>query len=126
MQNPSIPYIANINSYPAWTGLGFMQWVEVEVDLSSYVGQQIQIAFAMSTDGSVTYAGAYVDRVVIEAGGETAVVITTPDDLGSAMVGSPFSAQLAATGGTGAYLWSIQGGTNHGWLSVGSSSGLLL
>jgi cysteine-rich repeat protein len=68
--NPSVPYINTINGYPAWTGSGLTYWVEVELDLFAYVGQSIQIAFAMRTDGSVTDTGAYVDQVIVTEAGE--------------------------------------------------------
>lgn len=124
--NPSVSYQNTINGYGAWTGSALALWVQVELDLSPYAGQTIQIAFAMHTDGSVVETGAYVDQVVVTESGEAPVSITSVADLGIIMAAVPFSAQLAALGGSGAYQWSIQpGGVNDGWLSIGSSTGRL-
>ncbi len=126
LSNPSVPYTNSINGYLAWTGNGLATWVEVEFDLSTYVGQSIQIAFAMHTDGSVTEPGAYVDQVLVTEAGEVPVSITTFDDLGVTVAGDSFSAQLLAMGGSGAYQWSIEpGGLNDWWLSIGGTSGLV-
>jgi len=126
LDNPSVAYTRNINGFPAWTGTSLSSWVEVEFDLSSYVGQSIQIAFAMRTDGSVNQTGAYVDQVIVTETGEAPVSITTYEDLGVTVAAAPFSAQLFATGGFGSFQWSIQpGGLNDWWLSVNGTSGLL-
>ncbi len=38
---------------------------------------------------------------------------------------APYSYQLEAGGGTGSYLWSIESGQNHTWLSIDPVSGLI-
>lgn len=126
LSNPSVPYSNTINGYPAWTGTGLASWVEVEFDLSPYVGQSIQIAFAMRTDSSINFTGAYVDQVLVTETGEAPVSITTYEDLGVTVAAQPFSAQLFATGGFGSFQWSIQpGGLNNWWLSINPTTGLL-
>jgi len=126
LDNPSVPYLNTVGGYPAWTGVSLTSWVAVEIDLSSYVGQVIQIAFAMHTDGSVTQTGAYVDQVLVTETGEVPVSITSVEDLGIAMATEAFSTQLSATGGSGAFAWSRQpGGINDSWLSVSPTTGVL-
>jgi cysteine-rich repeat protein len=124
--NPSVPYTNSISGYSAWTGPGLASWTEVEFDLSAYVGQSIQIAFSMHTDGSVTEPGAYVDQVLVTEAGEVPVSITTFEDLGVTMAVAPFSAQLSAMGGFGPFLWTLEpGGLNDWWLSLNGTTGLL-
>ncbi len=126
LDNPSVAYTNSISGYLAWTGVGLASWVEVEFDLSAYVGQSIQIAFSMRTDGSVTNPGAYVDQVLVTEEGEGPVSITTFEDLGTCLAADLFSEQLFAMGGSGFYQWSIEpGGVSDGWLSIGSTSGIL-
>ncbi|MCM3781741.1 S8 family serine peptidase [Neobacillus mesonae] len=51
-----------------WTEIGYyshategMQWSPVFIDLTSYVGNEIQVRFRLTTDGSVQKAGWYLD-----------------------------------------------------------------
>jgi len=52
-----------------WTSLstrqGSSNWREFSIDLTSYSNRQIKIAFHFTSDGSVTFAGWYVDNVQI-------------------------------------------------------------
>jgi len=65
LANPSIAYNTTISSQQAWNGTSLASWNEFTFDLSAYVGQTIQLAFALHTDGSVTYPGFYVDDIQI-------------------------------------------------------------
>ncbi|MCA1058194.1 S8 family serine peptidase [Rossellomorea aquimaris] len=42
-------------------------WIEGEVDLSQYAGQRVYVAFNVTTDGSVTKQGWYLDDVKLSA-----------------------------------------------------------
>lgn len=53
------------------------------------------------------------------------LVITTAPVLPSAWVGEPYSQTIARTGGSLSAVWSITGGTNHGWLAVDPATGVL-
>ncbi|MFH2008436.1 MAG: DUF4215 domain-containing protein [bacterium] len=124
LPNPSVPYNGNISGRDCWVGqLG--AWQEFSFDLAAFVGQTIQLAFAFASDGSVTYYGPYVDNVLVTEAGFVPIVFTTPPNLRRASVGGAYSKQLEVTGGTGAYNWSVVGGTNHGWLSLDPVSGVL-
>ncbi|HWI60459.1 MAG TPA: PKD domain-containing protein, partial [Symbiobacteriaceae bacterium] len=46
-------------------------WENVTLDLSAYAGQTVQVRFRLESDGSVNYAGWYVDDVMV-AGSATA------------------------------------------------------
>ncbi|MBX5476836.1 MAG: S8 family serine peptidase [Clostridia bacterium] len=96
-------------------------WEQPIFDLSAYAGQAIQIRFRMHSDGSVNYAGWYIDDVRVagtpqsmpgapEPANPTQLSIATTD-LPAGTVGMPYSQQLQATGGTGPYTWSVAGGS---------------
>ena len=53
------------------------------------------------------------------------LAITTPSPLPNGAVGSPYHAQLAATGGTPAYTWSIASGALPAGLTLDPSTGIL-
>jgi len=65
LANPNIAYNTTISSEDAWNGTSLASWNEFSFDLSAYAGQTIQLAFALHTDGSVTYPGYYVDDILI-------------------------------------------------------------
>jgi len=123
---PSIPYNGSISGRDCWSGSAPQTWRSVLFDLSAYVGQTIQLAFALCSDVIVTYPGMYVDDVLVTEAGHVPVDITTAPALGVGLTGMPFTRTLEAVGGAGAYDWSIRpGGVNDGWLSLDPATGVL-
>jgi len=65
-----------------WTEIdsrtGGSNWKQTEVDLSSFAGQTIKIAFHFTSDYSYTYAGWYIDDICIQ--------LEQPEPLGATMV----------------------------------------
>ncbi|MFC1539776.1 VWA domain-containing protein, partial [Candidatus Latescibacterota bacterium] len=53
----------------SWTELesrhGYSDWRNTEIDLSSFIGQTVNIAFRFTSDSSDAYSGWYIDDVVI-------------------------------------------------------------
>lgn len=60
----SHPYDRGSGSSAAWSG-EHIGWDEVTADLSPWSGQSIQLRFAMFSDSSLEYAGAYIDDFVV-------------------------------------------------------------
>jgi hypothetical protein len=60
------PYPLTIAGKPAWGGhqLG-LGWQLVQADLSAYVGQTIRLQFAFRSDSSGTFAGVYIDDILV-------------------------------------------------------------
>ena len=54
-----------------------LSWVEEEIDLTPFIGQQIKLRFALYSDQSVTEDGWYVDDIVIENYGIVPVELTS-------------------------------------------------
>jgi len=54
-----------IAGQPVWSG-SLSTWTEVVVNLSAYVGQTVFMRFDQSADGSVQYAGFYIDDFSLE------------------------------------------------------------
>ncbi len=52
-----------------WTGLssrsGTSGWRDTQIDLTSYSGQEVKLAFRLSSDGSIKFPGWYVDEIQI-------------------------------------------------------------
>ncbi|MDY0003180.1 MAG: DUF4215 domain-containing protein [Polyangia bacterium] len=116
-----------VHAQPAWTGrFGSHGWVPVVVNLGSYVGRQVVLRWAFASDGTDNdYPGFYVDNVLIVEAANLPVEISNSNPLQSAVVNYAYQNELRATGGSGVYNWSIEGGTNHEWLSINPSTGLL-
>jgi hypothetical protein len=93
--------------------------------LSSFVGQSVVVRFSFHSNSYTSDPGWYVDQVGIYESANVPVVIETPVDLGLTVVGDPFQASLAASGGSGTYDWTIEGGTSHSWLSIDPATGEL-
>jgi hypothetical protein len=120
-------YETDVDGMGAYSGVHTTEgWHRVVVDLADYAGQTIQVRFSFHTD-SYSYddgGGWYIDDVLVTEGALIPVVIETPSDLGAAGVGQPVERSLAASG-SGSYVWSIEDGTNHGWLSMDPATGTL-
>ena len=65
---------------------------------------------------TVTDAAGRIAKVSLQLNIALALTITTPSPLTMATAGTAYSAQLAATGGTPSYLWSINGNLPPGLL----------
>lgn len=59
---------ADTLSYPGWGGSS-EGWFDAEFDLSDYVGETVQIRFALASDPAATFEGFWVDNVEITADG---------------------------------------------------------
>lgn len=54
-------------------------WIEENVDISSYTGSSsVRIRFGLTSDGSVTYPGLYIDDVIVSGEGATDWLSVTP------------------------------------------------
>jgi bacillopeptidase F (M6 metalloprotease family) len=52
---------------PAWGGhQGALGWQLVQVDLTAYSGKTIQLRFGFQSDASTTFAGVYIDDLLVE------------------------------------------------------------
>jgi hypothetical protein len=120
-------YDSTVGSMWAYSGNYSAQgWHRVIVNLASYAGQTIYVRFSYYSDSSVnSYAGWYIDDVIITEPALLPMQIETDPDLGAATDGQFFSRALTATGGTGTYQWTIQGGSNHNWLNIDVNTGVL-
>jgi len=59
-------YPLTISGEPAWGGhLAALGWQLVQADLSAYAGQIVLLRFAFHSDQSGTYAGVYIDDVLV-------------------------------------------------------------
>ena len=69
LSDPSVPYTTAISNQASWSGSGpaLTEWTEIEFDLAGYRSHPIRIAFAVATDSSVIFPGAYIDNVYIGA-----------------------------------------------------------
>jgi len=61
----TVPYNGYEGGYDCWVGSAMASWQEVNVDLSAYAGEIIQLGFSFYSDGSVTYPGFYVDDLLV-------------------------------------------------------------
>lgn len=119
------PYDGTIGGETAYRGdQSAVGWQPVIADLSAYVGQQVVLRWSFRSDSSVTDPGIYVDDITVSEAADIPLSITTPS-LGDAAVGYAYLADLSKVGGSTGSTWSIQGGTNHGWLSINSATGEL-
>jgi hypothetical protein len=106
------------------SGLG---WHRVVVDIADYAGAEVRVRFSFYTD-SYSYndgGGWYIDDVLFTEWELIPVKIKTSTDLGVALSGELYERELQAWGGSGDMTWSIEGGTNHSWLSIDASTGVL-
>ena len=51
--------------YACWEGTSISSWQEVNVDLSTYVGQSIRLGFGFYSDSLYNYSGWYIDDVIV-------------------------------------------------------------
>ncbi len=120
-----LPYTLTVGGEPAWGGhMSAAGWRMVRADLTSYAGQTVRLRFAFRSDGSGNYAGVYIDDVVVTEWSTLPIHITTDSDLEYAYADNAFSRQMESDA-TVPLSWSIVGGSNHGWLTIDATSGLL-
>jgi hypothetical protein len=66
VDNAMPPYPLTVGGKPAWGGhQEALGWQPVQADLSAYAGQKIRLRFAFRSDSSNTYAGVYIDDLLI-------------------------------------------------------------
>jgi hypothetical protein len=59
-------YTLVVGGKPAWGGhQGALGWQAMSVDLTAYAGQIVRLRFAFRTDSSGTYAGVYLDDILV-------------------------------------------------------------
>jgi subtilisin family serine protease len=78
---------AGIAGEPCFTGTTNQFWQQEVFDISAYAGQQVMFAFHFGSDGSVNYAGWYVDDVLVRS---TSVDDIPPIISGTTVPGSTF------------------------------------
>ncbi len=121
------PYNLNIDGEACWgDDLSTLGWQAVTADLSAFLGQQVILRLSIRSDTSITYAGIYVDDVVVSEAAEVPLVITSTSPLPDGYVGYPYSQFIQRSGGSSGAVWSITGGTNHSWLTINSTTGELI
>ena len=112
---------------PAWSGNYAGQgWTPVYADLSGWAGQEVVLRWAFASDAADSaYGGFYVDDVLVMEAAELPVEVLSASPLPSAVSGYLYDVALRAGGGSGTYDWSIVAGTNDGWLSIDSATGVI-
>lgn len=119
-------YDLTIESEDAWGGdQSDLGWQNFTADLSAYIGQQIIVRFAFTSDTAFTDPGVYIDDITISEAAAIPLSIATTSPLTDTFSTQPFSQPITKVGGSGASAWSIVAGTNHGWLSIDPASGVL-
>jgi len=119
------PYNLTVAGQPVWGGhQQALGWQAVSANLTAFAGQQVLVRFSFRSDGSVIYPGVYIDDVAVAEGTLAPVVITTAS-LPEATLPNSYSTTVQRTGGSANAVWSITAGTNDGWLSINSGTGLL-
>ncbi len=59
-------YSLTVGGKPAWGGhQSALGWQSVQADLAAYIGQTIRLQFAFRSDSSGTYAGVYIDDILV-------------------------------------------------------------
>jgi large repetitive protein len=71
-----------------------------------------------------SYADANDDEAAMVLGSVPSLTVST-SSLPAAVVGSPYLAQLSATGGAGSYLWSLSSGSLPAGLSLNATTGVI-
>lgn len=116
----------NVAGEDAWTGpLASTGWRPMLVNLTPWAGREVVLRFAFNSDAANNDAGWYVDDVLIAEAPDVPVQLTSLDPLASAVTDYAYDNPIDVLGGSGSYDWSITGGTNHNWLSIDASSGVL-
>jgi hypothetical protein len=101
-------------------------WQPYTADLTAWAGKSITLRLAFASDATGVGPGVYVDDLVIAEPAAIPLYITTTSPLGGAYVGKEFAATIAKAGGTSNSVWSkVPGGTNDGWLTIDSATGVL-
>jgi hypothetical protein len=119
---PAYPDTAG--SENAWGGHG-STWQKFSADLTPYIGHaNVKLRFSFYSDTSSTYAGVYVDDLVVAEPDSVPLAITTAG-LADAVADRPFSGALTRTGGSASAAWSVLGGTNASWLTINPTTGIL-
>ena len=111
-------------SVPLWGGMKANRgWQLYRVDLSPWLGQVVTIRFDFFADGSNNENGVFIDEVRVADASATPIWLA--DGSATAYANRPFVFEPVRIGGSSAATWSIVGGTNHAWLTIDPSSGML-
>ncbi len=126
LPNPSVAYNDTEGGETVWNGYSTAdrEWTEIQFDLSAFVGETIQLGFAL-TSGTTTYSGIHVDDVLVTEANMIPVEVQVPTDPVRAAADYAFDYGVVCRGGTGSYNFSIVGGTNNSWLTIDPSTGIL-
>ncbi|MGM0596218.1 MAG: DUF4215 domain-containing protein [Myxococcota bacterium] len=100
------PYTANLASLAGETNV--LLRFSAYFDHSSYTGE----------------SGIYIDDLMVVEGAHIPISITTPDDLGKAVVDTPYNTSINVWGGSGNFTYSFIG-DSPSWLSLNSATGEL-
>lgn len=108
------------------SGTFIVDWTPPPTNLGNVRIYVSAVAADASGDGTAANDRVYLASYTLSGGGTapTPPTITTSSPLPSGVVGTSYSQQFAATGGTGGYAWSLVSGSLPGGLSL-STGGLL-
>lgn len=83
------------------------QWHQTSLSLNNFAGKKVQIRFELSSDGSNTYQGWYLDNIQISP--PTAPVVTSHPSDTSVIEGSTFTFSVTVDGADLSYQWRLNG-----------------
>ena len=130
LSNPQPAYPGTAGGRPAYSFENYLvtpSWERVLVDLGDYVGETVILRFSFYSqdEGWMGEAGWYVDSVSLMEGQDLPWEILGDTSLGLIPSAQLFELSIEARGGTGDGVWSIEEGSNHSWLEMGGSTGVL-
>lgn len=107
---------------PAWSGNRSANgWEIYSANLSDWIGQRIVVRLDFRADGSTQHAGVYVDDIYVQ---ERAISpLQIEGDGFNAFTNTWSQAFPTKRGGSADTVWTVEGGENHGWLSIDAGSG---
>lgn len=116
-------YDLTVDGQMAWgDDLSAPGWQRFIADLGAHVGHHATLRFAFRSDSS-QYPGVHIDDMIVAE--PSAIPLATTTTIPDAFAGVAYSAPLARLGGSTAAVWSITGGTNHGWITIDPTTGTL-
>nr|MDA3864770.1 DUF4215 domain-containing protein [Deltaproteobacteria bacterium] len=121
-------YTSTAGSSEGWEYFeGSDSWNPYTANLTPLAGQtNVLLRFSAYFDHS-SYTGEpgiYIDDIMVVEGAHVPISITTPDDLGKAVVDTPYTTNINVWGGSGNFIYSFLG-DSPSWLSLNSTTGEL-